>query len=143
MKMPACCFVLFAIACRTAVSDAASRAEEYELREKCGKRAAELFKQEFGTGIQNTKNGQLVTVYRNHYSAKLNKCFLLLTTTSFETKKQPPSKTTTFTVVDINENREYGSFTKIENTPFTCYVLEKTCVSEQEWNSLIRVYMDE
>jgi len=47
--------------------------EQYELQERCGKRAAEVFKREYRPGL---KGEQLN--YENHYSARLNKCFFLL-----------------------------------------------------------------
>jgi len=67
---------------------AASNKEDYELQERCGKRAAELFNLEFGNGISNTKEGQYITDYRNHYSKKLNKCFVLYTTTDVPYKNK-------------------------------------------------------
>jgi len=47
---------------------------QYELQERCGKQAAEVFKTEY-TAVQNTNDGQMLSNYRNHYSATLNKCF--------------------------------------------------------------------
>jgi len=44
--------------------------EDYELQERCGKWAEELFKREYG--VSNTKNGQAITGYRNHYSKVLH-----------------------------------------------------------------------
>src|SRR5450759_2885071 len=61
-------------------SHAGTAKEDYELQERCGKRADELFKREYGnTGITNTKDGQAIAGYKNHYNSKLNKCFVLLT----------------------------------------------------------------
>ena len=124
--------------------DAGSK-EDYELPERCGKRAEELFKREHGNGVSNTKDGQSITGYRNHYSKTLNKCFVLLTTTDLPYKDKQKSPSTLMLLYDINENREYGSFFKRQSNalPFDCKVAGKTCRSEQEWDSLIRPCMDE
>jgi hypothetical protein len=51
---------------------------QYALQERCGKRAAEVFKSDYGSGgITNTQDGQQNTTYENHYSVTINKCFLL------------------------------------------------------------------
>jgi len=46
--------------------------ELYELQERCGKRAAEVFKREYSPA-----HGQMTFNYENHYSARLNKCFFI------------------------------------------------------------------
>jgi hypothetical protein len=45
--------------------------EQYELQERCGKRAAEVFAKEWGTGFTAAAHAN----YENHYSSRLNKCF--------------------------------------------------------------------
>jgi hypothetical protein len=62
--------------------------EDYELQERCGKRCDERFKKEFGNGIVNTDDGQMISVYNNHYNKKLNKCFILITTTNYPKDKK-------------------------------------------------------
>jgi hypothetical protein len=49
--------------------------EVYQLQERCGKRAAEVFEREYGSPLLNDKDGQTLLNYENHYSAGLNKCF--------------------------------------------------------------------
>ena len=65
----------------------------------------------------------------------------MLTTTNLEYKKKPKTTSTTMTLFDINENREYGDFFKGDEV--RCYLLDKQCVSEEEWNTLIRPYMND
>jgi hypothetical protein len=50
--------------------------EKYDLQERCGRRAAEVFAKEWGTGF----TAKATANYENHYSSRLNKCFYLITT---------------------------------------------------------------
>jgi hypothetical protein len=49
------------------------------------------------------------------------------------------------TLFDINENKEYGEFFKRSDmgNPAQCYVQQKSCRSESEWQELLRPYMEE
>ena len=116
---------------------------EYELQERCGKRAAEVFKSEYSE-FKNTNEGQMLFNYRNHYSATFNKCFFLEITTIIATRANPKYTAQMFRLYDINDNKEYGSFyksTSDANAPTDCNVLGKACVSEAEWDALIAPYM--
>jgi hypothetical protein len=109
--------------------------EAYELHERCGRRAAEMFEKDFGP---NPNNGQVLGNYENHYNTRLNKCFIVESTTEF---LHDPGKTTTMKtleLVDVNENKLYGSFNLLE-----CVVNGKTCHSEEEWRTLTKSYMEE
>ena len=126
---------------------AASIKDEYELQERCGKRAEEVFKREFGNGISNTKDSQSMSGYENHFNKKLNKCFVLLRTTIFthKTKKEGATTSSDIVLYDINENKQYGTFFKTRNDDKTviCSVSEKICHSESEWDAQIKPYMNE
>lgn len=82
--------------------------------------------------------------YVNHYNKKLNKCFILITTTHY-----PKDKKTDVllmkVIYDINENLPYGNFDKYNKTtnPWCCNVLEKVCKYEREWDLLVKPYMEE
>jgi len=58
----------------SANSYAASTKEEYELQERCGKRAEEIFRIEYRNG---NKAGKMSN-YTNHYNRKLNRCFVIV-----------------------------------------------------------------
>lgn len=97
------------------ISYAASKKEDYELQERCGKRAAEVFKEKYGNDeYQTDKTGHYVfdTTYTNHYNSKLNKCFILVT---IETHSDIRSEVEKFgftihkTLWDVNENEVYAS----------------------------------
>lgn len=129
---------------------AASNKEEYELQERCGKRADEIFKREFGNGISHDKDGSTYFGYINHYNTKLNKCFFLESSMVY-TRAKDKKKTGSVSVsvmeslFDINENKEYGTYFKgdEDNQPSACKVEGKVCDSRKGWETLIKPYMEE
>ena len=128
-----------------ATSLAATSKEVYELQERCGKRSEEFFERYYGNGILNTEDGTSITKYRNHYNTKLNKCFVLLSFQDIPHKDKSKRPSTSMTLLDINENREYAHFfqTVGEQHPWLCEVVDKLCSSQGEWNSLVYPYMEE
>jgi hypothetical protein len=120
---------------------------QYELQERCGKRAAEIFRQEFGdedTSISNTETGESITTYNNHYSATLNKCFFLEIVTNISYKSTPEDTSTMMTLFDLNDHKEYGDYFKssLDSNPATCNVKNAVCHSESEWRELLKPYME-
>jgi hypothetical protein len=119
--------------------------EQYELQERCGKRAAEVFKSVYGAGgATNTETGQNITTYQNHYSATFNKCFVLDIVTGVSYKTPSKGISTMMTLFDVNENKDYGTFFRLskDSAPVTCNVQEKICHSESEWQELLKPYME-
>lgn len=123
-----------------------SSKDDYELQVKCGKQSEEKFEKYYGSnGMTKTEDGdQLLSNYENHYNKKLHKCFVILTTTNYTVKKET-GVLTMKNLYDINENKEYGSFSKFQNnnSPIVCKVLDKFCKSEKEWDKLVKPYMTE
>src|SRR6516162_8673032 len=76
--------------------------ELYELQERCGKRAAEVFEREY-IQIPNNKLN-----YENHYNARLNKCFYLEISISYDRQDGKPTIFTLMRLYDLNDNKEYG-----------------------------------
>ena len=109
---------------------AATLTEQYELQERCGERAEEVFRGAWGP--DGVKSGIRAT-YRNHYNTRLNKCFYLLTTTS--------STMTREILFDIHEMRDYGMLSTNDGRS-SCTLLGKPCASK-EWEILIRPYMED
>lgn len=71
---------------------------DYELRERCGKRAVEFFKDH-----KAENEGKFeIFFYRNHYNKRLNKCFIL------EWFAKSAKDPTTKVVYDVNEHSIYG-----------------------------------
>ena len=118
--------------------------EEYELQEKCGKRAAEIFKNEYGNGVDVAFGNTTLSKFTNHYNAKLNKCFILITT-SITLNGKKTTKLYSEILYDINDNKDYGSIFKYgsEAKPDYCQVLDNVCESEKEWNIIIKPFMEQ
>jgi hypothetical protein len=117
---------------------------EYELAERCGRSVAALFKSNYGSGVSTRSSVD----YEAHYNRKLNKCFYVLKTyldpeeKNATTKKGPSLK---LDLLDTLENKELGSvFSFIwERRATTCYVRDKTCQTQDEWEALVKPYMEE
>jgi hypothetical protein len=102
-----------------------------------------------------------------HYNPTLNKCFMLEVSEAYQ-KDRPtgfgklpfvctpcfcrnaPSRFSQKRILlDVNANREYGEFfgdlrfSKPSGLPPTCYLGQKFCRSESEWDAMANVYMEE
>jgi hypothetical protein len=112
---------------------AQNRKEIYELQERCGKRAEQIYEKDFPVGERKGLEG-----FENHYNVRLNRCFML-EENSMITKDAGKSYTMKLlTLVDVNDNKVYGTF-----SPLNCEVQNTTCKSEQEFRSLIRQFMED
>jgi hypothetical protein len=110
--------------------------EQYELEERCGKRADEVFRREYETKEEKDS----LFNYRNHYNPRLNKCFFLEISTSMIGRH---TMATMYRLFDLNENKELGNFYKASDGVMSCVVGTHSCASEAEWNTLISPYMGE
>jgi hypothetical protein len=135
--------------------------QRYELQERCGKLAKTVWDKKYnGRNIINTDGDQTTLSYLNHYNAKLNKCFFMETTvettTLYEGEKLISKRSSRLiTLLDLNENKEYGDFLGdelLEHEPglklsngeiILCNVAGNLCHSEIEWDALIKPYMEE
>ncbi len=118
-----------------------------ELQEQCMKRSKEYFNKEYGNGIINGENGErLISNYTNHYNKKLNKCYILITSTEFTRNMENKIESIRIKMLfELNENKGYGSLIQFENNnkPINCRILEKYCKSEKEWDLLVKPYMED
>ena len=109
-----------------------NKKDDYELQDICRKSSQEYFNNQLSHGETNWE-------YENHYNKKLNKCIMLATGIykNGDMKKQ---------VISVNENKEYGFYVSIGNKGNgheSGEFLGKLCKSEEEWNSLVKPYMEE
>jgi hypothetical protein len=124
--------VLIGAAC---VAYAQPNKVQYELQERCGKRATELFEKDFPPEKVTT----VVATFENHYNPRMNKCFMVEESTSyFRDDKNKPMSIKILILIDVNDNKVVGNF-----DPLQCTVQEKVCRSEQEWRSLIKPFMQD
>jgi hypothetical protein len=121
-----------------AISD---KKEEYELQERCANRAEEYFMKEFGNGTWTYGSVTFSARFTDHYNKTMNKCFILITLEGIGDTFVSEFKD----LKDVNEMKEYGSFTKCNNRiqPNACEVSGKYCKSEAEWDSFVKPYMEE
>jgi hypothetical protein len=111
----------------------------YQLQERCGKSAAQLFAKEYdgGKGMKNT-----LLSYQAHYSPRLNKCFFLERSWSFEAEKNASIQS--LQLFDLHENKEYGSFwSRSDFGVSDCRVQDTKCRSEDEWYKLAKPFLEE
>jgi hypothetical protein len=102
--------------------------ETNALKNKCEKQCEEWVKSDEKKFFRDK------FTHKNHYNTKLDKCFILVNYSKKQLK----------ILRNINENKIYGSFRfKHDGTIIICNVLEKTCNSEEEWDSLVKPYMEE
>ena len=118
----------------------------YELQERCGKRAEEVFNKTYKR-MSEADGAKLFFDFENHYNPRLNKCFILVTRTTFKVVEGKLTEQTSETtwLRDLNDNREYGTYVWFSTlaAPFTCEVRGKQCRSEQEWRELIKPFMED
>lgn len=129
----------------TSGADAAPDQAQYELQERCSKRAEQIFARDWPRGSPDTSMGYTQTAsYQSHYHAKLNKCFMLETSSAYD--KRP---TIMKTLLDVNSNKEYGQFfgdmpgSQPSGLPPLCDFRGTFCKSEAEWDAMADVYMEE
>ena len=116
-----------------------------ELQEKCANDAATVFNEVCSkNAMPDDKDSVMYKDYKSHYNVKLNKCFVLINTTSY-----PHSKSNDAIIIkvlwDIDKVKKYGTMTRLrrQSSPTDCLVDDRICKSEHEWNSLIKPYMEE
>ena len=143
----AAALVISALGCRAAPDKVA-----YELQERCGKQASAEFRREFGAaGVPVTQSGKTTLHnFQNHYNSKLNACIYLLRSSGFNAVrgKKPGESTGAYemqALFDLNENREIASYFKFADSKayMDCRVGGKACQSKEEWESLIRPYLED
>ena len=125
-------------------AQAQSAKKKYELSVQCGKQAEEIFRKYWGIGISQTDIGQTISKYENHYNYRLNKCFYLEISDSYERGKSPFRL---MRLYDFQEGREIGVFVGttvfLEEKTAHCLVQGKQCKTEEEWRALTKPYMED
>jgi hypothetical protein len=85
--------------------NAAPDKAQYELQERCAKRAEQIFSRDWPDGSPDNSAGyQQTASYQSHYNPTLNKCFMLETSQAYDQKRPTVLKTS----LEVNSNREYG-----------------------------------
>lgn len=103
-----------------------NRKVNYQLQKQCGEDSQKFYKEKFQFPTPE--------YYKNHYNKKMNKCLILVKGSVMGLKS----------LWDVNENKQYGVYYQDRNgNAVACSVLEKECKSEQEWDLLVKPYMED
>lgn len=144
--------ILFAFSSFLNVATASSEPNkiEYELSEKCSKSSELMFNQKHQSNIENTKEGQMVSGFENHYNSDLNKCFYMESNTIINGKKG-----TIYTeLYDLNDNKIIatllydpatckGAYSSSDCPIFMCIVGNEKCSTTKEFQKAIKKFMGE
>jgi hypothetical protein len=120
---------------------AAPDAVAYELQERCGKRASEVFHRKFS----DQRKADTLLDYQSNYSALYNKCYMMVITITFSSSKVDGKmhQYDTRYMIDVNTNAGVGSFVTdtAMSIPMTCKVQQTVCKSKEEWIGLASKFM--
>jgi len=129
--------LIIAVLCWPCVGQAQPNKELYDLQERCGKQADELYNQNHKRWSQTSP---VSFNFEHHYSLSLNKCFYLLINDS---KPLGPNFKSMF-LHDLNDKTQYYAlYVKHSGLLLGCQVRGKQCHSEQEWRELIKPFMED
>ena len=125
--------------------DAVTKTANLESQKKCADQAAVAFRE---SGFAKKS----MAGYVNHYQQKLNKCFVHISNTDFENNVLVVYQN----VSDAFESKLYGEYMwrnperkkYSEVKPILCTVTllsgeEKLCHSQEEFNELVKIYMEQ
>ncbi len=96
-----------------------SKKELYELQERCGQRAEQVFKDKYAV-LSGSRN------YENHYNSRLNKCFIHVYDTAAEY------------LLDVNENEESMYIFRDGR----CIIEGNFCKNLKEWDAFVKDKME-
>jgi hypothetical protein len=120
--------------------------DEYNLQERCGNTCKEYFDKEYLILPRVTDKYLRVLTYENHYNMKLNKCFIKIDDIYVDNKTGKP-QFANFRLRSIHENKNVGSISVSWRNPevsfSNCKVMDTKCNSYEEWEILIKPYMEE
>jgi hypothetical protein len=146
--------VILLVTLAPGITVAAPDPVQYELQERCGRRAAEMFEKNNPQSITRDSDGQTVSSYRNNFDRETNKCFILQTTVFVGSSKEKRKAWKDELLIDVNDNKEYGELIKgtvddrgnflkpdDDSHLLVCSVWGLRCVSERQWDQMIGRYM--
>ena len=111
-------------------AQAQSPTDKSDLNVQCRKEAAERFARDW------SEHGK--ANFAIHYNFRLNKCFYLESAGFYEGAQK------TLNLVDLRENKVIGSYDKLEGDPLVvCLVQDERCGTEEEWQALIKTFMED
>jgi len=111
---------------------------------QCRQRVAKLFDETWPKRTLDAAGAQVN--FEDHYSAKQKRCFFLETvsrlTHSPALKRILPRETQRLS--DAVARRDYGKYDAWDDMPpLTCWLQETKCSSKEEWQQLIKPFMQD
>ncbi|HLX81812.1 MAG TPA: hypothetical protein VKS43_14630 [Burkholderiales bacterium] len=132
---------------------ALSQRQVYELSEQCATRSRDQFRRDWKNGAVSTPQGRMSADFIDHYNAKLNTCFYLLTVRhSTDNGDQGGASTDAVSIklFDIGDGEQYGEYSgpavagsPPTSLPKTCSIEAMYCASRREWDVLLQPYMED
>ncbi len=139
-KMRTAVFIIvFWVVCLSPNVHAQSAKEDLELQAMCSKKAEEFYK-------KNPPQNSMYQ-YQCHYNKKLNKCFISIADASQLSAFWSNSDS----LYDVFENKSIGYYQQIlkkgqhyyDTPPADCEVAKETCKSKEEYDRLVKPYMED
>jgi hypothetical protein len=132
---------------------ALSKQRVHELSEQCTTRSRDQFRRDWKSGVVSTPEGQMTADFVNHYNAKLNTCFYLLTVMhSADSSGQagPSGGAVSIKLFDIGDGEQYGEYlgpadggSLTAGLPTACRIESMYCASRREWEVLLGSFMED
>jgi len=113
--------------------------ENFELQDRCGAKADQLFKHQFST----YNNEFSIARYRNHYNRSLNKCIMyieIIATAGIMQGKKDDQ------LIDVNEKNRLGSCSFAPGFSPQCFINSPDAirnVTDTEWVGFVKTVMQE
>jgi len=122
----------------------AHAASDQELAQQCRERVAKIYRDTWPKGV--TDDGGARAKFDSHYNSKLGKCLFLETVSGVShspaLKRILPREIQRLR--DADANRNLGRYDRWDDeAPVTCWVQEKKCSSKEEWQQLIKPYLED
>jgi hypothetical protein len=119
---------------------------DFDLQARCSKDARAWFNETW-----SRDKDTIVLDFTNHYNKSLNKCFILIEFHYVFGKEE--SWVNDMTLWDVYENSKYGNFSEtheasvkrnyLNDRVSVCRLWEKKCKTLEEFNGLVRPYMND
>ena len=119
-----------------------------ERDEQCARDSRERFRREPMRGVVDAKGS---VTFAQHYNARIDTCFMLLTASSPELAGDEIAASPPFVVrklIDVSDDDLYGEYLggpidapPPDRAPDACEVMGRYCASGREWEVMIRFFM--
>lgn len=121
--------------------------------EQCEKKTRDRFRRDWKDGSAQTADGRTAAEFTNHYNAKLDTCFYLLTVSHSANhggQGSAPAGILGRKLFDIDTAELYGEYlgpaadgSPADGFPATCRLEALHCGSRREWEVLLERYMQD